>query len=109
MDPQAKIALYKILSLKDAENTEDVINVIDEIYNHVLDPSFEKKNGNLEKILNLPDIALANDAWQECMTDEQMEDIIQKYLTNNKKKIMSLDIRNKKKKRFYWVIRSLMI
>ena len=43
MDPQAEIALYKILSLKDAENTEDVINVIDEIYNHVLDPSFEKK------------------------------------------------------------------
>ena len=73
MDPQAEIALYKILSLKDAENTEDVINVIDEIYNHVLDPSFEKKNGNLEKILNLPDMALANDAWQECMTDEQME------------------------------------
>ena len=67
------------------ENTEDVINVIDEIYNHVLDPSFEKKNGNLEKILNLPDMALANDAWQECMTDEQMEDIIQKYLSNIKK------------------------
>lgn len=102
MDPQAEIALYKILSLKDAENTEDVINVIDEIYNHVLDPSFEKRNGNLERILNLPDMALANDAWQECMTDEQMEDIIQKYLSNLKKKMMSLDIRNKKKKRFYF-------
>ena len=76
--------------------------MIDEIYNHVLDPSFEKKNGNLEKILNLPDMALANDAWQECMTDEQMEDIIQKYLSNLKKKMMSLDIRNKKKKRFYF-------
>ena len=102
MDPQAEIALYKILSLKDAENTEDVINVIDEIYNHVLDPFFEKRNGNLEKILNLPDMALANDAWQECMTDEQMEDIIQKYLSNIKKKMMSLDIRNHKKKRFYF-------
>ena len=43
VDPQAESSLYKILSLKDAENTEDVINVIDEIYNHVLDPSFEKK------------------------------------------------------------------
>ena len=86
MNPQAEIALYKIFSLKDAENTEEVINVIDEIYNHVLDPSFEKRNGNLEKILNLPDMALANDAWQECMTDEQMEDIIQKYLSNLKKR-----------------------
>lgn len=28
MDPQAEIALYKILSLKDAENTEEVINVM---------------------------------------------------------------------------------
>ena len=33
-----------------------------------------------------PDIALADDAWQECMTDEQMEDIIQKYLSNLKKR-----------------------
>ena len=86
MDPQAEIALYKILSLKDAENTEDVINVIDEIYNHVLDPSFEKRNGNLEKILNLPDMALANDAWQECMTDEQMEDIIKNIFLISKKR-----------------------
>ena len=46
---------------------------------------------------------MANDAWQECMTDEQMEDIIQKYLSNLKKKMMSLDIRNKKKKRFYFL------
>ena len=36
------------------------------------------------------------------MTYEQMEVIIQKYLSNLKKKIMSLDIRNKKKKRFYF-------
>ena len=42
MDPQAEIALYKILSLKDAENTEEVINVIDEIYNHVLNPFLKK-------------------------------------------------------------------
>ena len=60
--------------------------MIDEIYNHVLDPSFEKKNGNLEKILNLPDMALANDAWQECMTDEQMEDIIKNIFLISKKR-----------------------
>ncbi len=30
------------------------------------------------------------------------KDIIQKYLSNLKKKMMSLDIRNKKKKRFYF-------
>ena len=31
------------------------------------------------------------------MTEEQIEDIIQKYLSNLKKKMMSLDIKNKKK------------
>ena len=98
-DPQAETAVQKILSLKDGKSTEDVINVIEDIYNHVLDPSFESRHGNLEKILKLPDMALANDAWQECMTDEQMEDIIQKYLSNLKKKMMSLEIKNKRKKR----------
>lgn len=98
-DPQVETAVQKILSLKDGKSTEDVINVIEDIYNHVLDPSFESRHGNLEKVLKLPDIALANDAWQECMTDDQMEDIIQKYLSSLKKKMMSLEIKNKRKKR----------
>lgn len=98
-DPQVETAVQKILSLKDGKSTEDVINVIEDIYNHVLDPSFESRHGNLEKVLKLPDMALANDAWQECMTDDQMEDIIQKYLSSLKKKMMSLEIKNKRKKR----------
>ena len=35
---------------------------------------------------------------KECMTDEQMEDIIQKYLSNIKKKMMSLISETKRKK-----------
>ena len=43
---------------------------------------------------------MANDAWQECMTDEQMEDIIPKNIfLISKKKMMSLDIRNEKGKK----------
>ena len=78
--------MYKILSLKDAENTEDVIDVIDEIYNHVTRSLFEK-NGNLEDS-EFTGYGIGQlDAWQG-MHDryEQMEDIIQKYLSNLKKK-----------------------
>ena len=46
---------------------------------------------------------MANDAWQECMTDEQMEDIIQKYLSNLKKKMMSLDIKKQKEKKILFL------
>lgn len=98
-DSQAEIAVQKILSLKDGKSTEDVINVIEDIYNHVLDPAFESRHGNMEKIMKLPAMELANDAWQECMTDDQMEGIIQKYLSSLRKKMMSLEIRNKKKKK----------
>lgn len=89
----------KISTLNDAETTDDIITVIEKIYNNILDPSFEDQHGNLEQVMKLPVMSLTQDAWQECLSDEQMEDIIQKYLSGLKKKIMSLEITDDKKKR----------
>ena len=45
---------------------------------------------------------MANDAWQECMTDEQMEDIIQKYLSNTQKKDDESGYQKQKEKKIYF-------
>ena len=78
-----------------------MIAAIEKIYNSVCDPSFESRQGNLEQVLKLLALPMTHDAWQECMSDEQMEEVIRKYLSNLKKKMMSLEIKSSKKKRAF--------
>ncbi len=103
---QVRFVVEEISALEHAGNTDDVIAAIEKIYNGILDPSFESRNGNLKQILKLPAMSLTQDAWQECMSDEQMEGIIQKYLSSLKKKMMSLEIKNNRKKRTFSYIES---
>lgn len=86
--------LNDILSLENAENTDDIIRVIDQIYNTVYDNTFEKKHGNLNTVLRLVPIDIAKEFWKECMTDEQMEDIIKLYLSDLDDNMMSLNVDN---------------
>lgn len=98
---QAGHVADEIFALEHVQNTDDVIAAIEKIYNSILDPSFESKNGDLKQVLKIPVMSLAQDAWQECMSDEQMEGIIQKYLSSLKKKMMSLEIKKNRKKRVF--------
>lgn len=88
----------KIRTLEQAGDTLDIIHVIENIYNTIFDQSFEKQHGNLDAVLNVPPKALSDAAWQDCLTDEQMEEIIKKYLAGLGKDMMSLQIREKAKK-----------
>ncbi len=88
----------KIKALEQAGDTLDIIHVIENIYNTIFDQSFEKQHGNLDAVLNVPPKALSDAAWQDCLTDEQMEEIIKKYLAGLGKDMMSLQIREKPKK-----------
>lgn len=95
----ARQTAEKIESLESARNTGDIISMIEKIYNTVFDQEFEKEHGDLKQVLNVPAMALASDVWQDCLTDEQMEEIIQNYLAGLGKEIMSLNIEEKPKKR----------
>lgn len=88
----------EIKALEQAGDTLDIIHVIENIYNTIFDQSFEKQHGNLDAVLNVPPQALSDAAWQDCLTDEQMEEIIKKYLAGLGKDMMSLQIREKAKK-----------
>ena len=89
----------EIAVLEHAKDTADIINKIEEIYNTIVDTKFEEQHGNLETVLRVPPNALASAAWQECLTDEQMEEILKKYLAGLGKDMMSLQIRDKQPKK----------
>lgn len=96
-----RLVVDEISALEHAGNTDHVIAAIEKIYNSILDPAFESKSESPEQVLNLPAMSLARDAWQECMSDKQMEEIIQKYLSGLKKKMMSLELPNSRKKHVF--------
>lgn len=89
----------RIAALKDAKNTRDIMAVIEEIYNGIFDREFERKHGDLEQVLKVSPMALSDAAWQDCLTDEQMEEIIKKCLSGLGKDMMSLDIGEKRRKK----------
>lgn len=65
-----------------AKNTADIIVVIDRIYNDLFDKTFEEKHGDLQRVLRFTQFDLEDSFWRECMSDEQMEEIIKLYLSN---------------------------
>lgn len=92
----------KIALLKHAKSTRDIIEGMEQVYNTIFDQKFEVEHGDLKQVLNVPPMALTVDAWQDCMTDEQMEEIIRKYLAGLGKEMMSLNIEDQPKKRRAW-------
>lgn len=86
----------EICSLRHAQNTQDIISKIEKIYNTIFDRKFEQQHGDLETVLNVSPMALESAAWQDCLTDEQMEEIIRKYLSGLGKDMMSLTIRDQR-------------
>ncbi|NCB92470.1 MAG: nitric oxide reductase activation protein [Clostridia bacterium] len=93
-------AVHEIDKLQNAKDTEEIIEGIDRIYNQVFDQTFEEKHGDLGHVLSIEPLEIARASWQECVDDEQMEDIIKKYLANLDDDMMRLDINESRKKPF---------
>lgn len=85
--------------LSDIQDTSAFIRRMDQIYNQFFDPRYEKNYGSLETVLTFPVLAIADDASREALSDEQMEEIIKKYVDNLKKEMRR--IRRKKQKTEY--------
>jgi len=99
MPDKVRETAEKIAAFKDVRNTRNIVAMIDEIYNGFFDQEFEEMHGDLKQVLKIPPMALGDAAWQDCLTDEQMEEIIKKCLAGLGKDRMSLNIREKPKKR----------
>lgn len=82
----------EIDGLANARDTDEIIRVIDGIYNRFYDTSYEEQHGNLQAVLDLPPYALAAAAYEECWSEELADHIIQKFLRQQKKSLFQLEI-----------------
>ena len=61
-------------------DSRELIEKIDQLYNQVVDPKFEEKYGDLEKVLAVSIEELTEYSWQDFLSEEMYEDAFESYL-----------------------------
>lgn len=77
----------------------DIIRVVDSLYNKLVEPDFEEKHGDLERVLAVTLEELTEFTWQDFLTEEMYEDTLEKYvqqITDNMTSIRSQEEEEKK-------------
>lgn len=69
-----------ILLAGKAEDTMGLIRIVDELYNKLADPSFEKLHGDLEQVLSVTLKELTEYSWEDFLTEELYEDALESYV-----------------------------
>lgn len=63
-----------------AQDTMELIRIVDELYNRLADPLFEKLHGNLERVLSVTLKELTEYSWEDFLTEELYEDALESYV-----------------------------
>lgn len=79
-DRQTRGYLERIYQLRGCESTREIIETIDDLYNRLIDPYFEKNKGGLDKVLEVTVDDLLEFGWQDYLTEEMYADTLETYL-----------------------------
>lgn len=63
-----------------AKDTMELIRVIDELYNALVDPMFERLHGNLERVLAVTLEELTEYSWEDFLSEEMYEEALERYV-----------------------------
>ena len=63
-----------------AKDTMELIRVIDELYNALVDPMFERLHGNLERVLAVTLEELTEYSWEDFLSEEMYEEALESYV-----------------------------
>ena len=69
-----------------SQDTKELIQIIDELYNLLIDPSFPEEHGTLEQVLSVTMEDLTEYSWEDFLSDEMYEEALESYveqLTNS--------------------------
>lgn len=81
----------QVYQCRDAKDSQELIRIIDRLYNQVVDPDFEKKHGDLEKVLAVTIEELTEFSWQDFLSEEMYEDALETYLERLTENITNME------------------
>lgn len=106
---EAAAVLQELDSLRQVHTTAEIIEVVDRLYNTKYEPDFQEQHGSLQQVLNIPsDSLLYSAAGQEALSDDQMDAIMQKFLTNLRRDMLRLTVDGKRKEKGAVLTRELV-
>ncbi len=95
-DAEAAELLEELKPLEQARTTGELLETIDRLYNSRFDPAFQEQKGDLQQVLSVSsDSLLYSAADQEMLSDDQMDTIMKKYLSNLRRSMLRLTIDGK--------------
>ena len=92
-------ALLELQSLKNTNDTMDIIRMTDWLYNTYVDEDFEKRHGDLEKILSVTLEELQEFDWKDFLSEEVYENMLEQMKNQVVENMTELSEENKEKKR----------
>lgn len=87
-----------VQALSNAESTGKLIETTDKLYNELIDPYFEKNQGNLSRVLAVTLEELAEFSWEDYLEEEALEDTLETYLDKVTENMTNLDTRETEQK-----------
>lgn len=94
-----KMAVQRIKGLEQADNTMEIIQAVDELYNTLIDRSFVRKHGDLQHVLDVTLEELREFDWGDFLEEELTEDLLEQYLSRMDRQVVSLDEEREKKEK----------
>ncbi|RKJ48045.1 nitric oxide reductase activation protein [bacterium 1XD42-54] len=94
-----KMAVQRIKGLEQADNTMEIIQAVDELYNTLIDRSFVRKHGDLQHVLDVTLEELREFDWGDFLEEELTEDLLEQYLSRMDRQVVSLDEEREEKEK----------
>lgn len=64
----------------EARDTMELIQIVDQLYNSLIDPSFERLHGSLEKVMSVTLEDLMEYSWEDYLSEEIYEEALESYV-----------------------------
>lgn len=85
------VHLNPIRELEKSKDTLDLIRVVDGLYNRIVDPTFERRHGSLEKVLATTLEEMKELDWRSFMEEEAYEEYLKKFAEDVSNQVTSFD------------------
>ncbi len=81
---------------RQAKTSMDIIRVVDRLYNMLIDPEFERKQGDLERVLAVTLEELTEFSWKDYLSEEMYEDALENYVQQMTNQMTSMQDQEQK-------------
>ncbi|MGI6094756.1 MAG: cobaltochelatase CobT-related protein [Lachnospiraceae bacterium] len=85
-------------TLRDAQDTMDIIRVADQLYNEIVEPKFASEKASLDEVLAVTLEELAEFSWKDYLSEEAYENTLETYLEKVAENVTHLDLEQMEKK-----------